>query len=267
MNSTTCLWNSRYALYRTFIYPLERREISSIGLRSRPSRICLPATRSFSVQSIKNSGANSNANGNGNRNGNGRVGAPGTSARDRPPQDHEITDRWVMVVNEDKKLEGPYRTVDLLARLGLTAETLRVVVPRDPGNKEQPNAICRIINKKAEFEAQRARKEKERLEKVSQKKGIGKTKTLELNWAISAHDLQHKMKNLRDFLEKGYKVEVLLAKKKRSRAATAEECKALVESVQEAVKGVPGAKEWKSSDGIALKSMTFFFQGPAKSDA
>jgi translation initiation factor IF-3 len=128
--------------------------------------------------------------------------------------------------------------------------------PSDVPVPIQPTAaICRIVDMEAEAQ------EKETAEKET-KKLAQQTKELELNWAIAAHDLSHKMRRLEEFLAKGMRVELLLARKKASRTASKEEGELLVEKVKEAVANVPGAIEYKKVDGSVGAVMRMFFEGP-----
>jgi translation initiation factor IF-3 len=77
-------------------------------------------------------------------------------------------------------------------------------------------------------------------------------KQLELNWAISANDLQLKMKQMQEFLKKGKKVELLLANKRHQRKASPEEAQALLQAVREKIDEV-GAAETVPMEGAILK--------------
>jgi translation initiation factor IF-3 len=94
------------------------------------------------------------------------------------------------------------------------------------------------------------------------KKSALVNKTIELNYAIDAHDLQHRLQKLREFLEKGYRVEVVLARKRRTRLTTIEERQKVLESVRAVLGEVKGGIEWKKEDGVLEKgSKRLFFQG------
>lgn len=62
------------------------------------------------------------------------------------------------------------------------------------------------------------------------------TKQVELNWAIDAHDLSHRLKQLSKFLGKGRKVEIILTRKQGKRPPTAQEVKHVMDSVLETVR-------------------------------
>jgi len=126
---------------------------------------------------------------------------------------------------------------------------------RDAATPEYP--ICRIVDVKAERAAQQL-KEKDEMHRLSVR-----TKELELNWAIAPNDLERSLKQLRNFLEKGYFVQVsLLRKFKRGkRVATEDEVKALLQRVDEAIKEISGVRETKKREGVMGKQLKLSLQG------
>jgi len=178
------------------------------------------------------------------------------------PQDHAIPDKYIIVVDETGKASGPHLTANVLRDIDLSVATLRMVRVANPAH-DPPEAVCKIVDRKAEREAEKVRKAQEKLDKASKKKGVGKTKELELNWAIDGHDLTYKLKNLKEFLWKGYKVDLTLNSRKRKRAATDEEGKALLKAIEAAIVDVPGTKHRKKTDGEMLQTFRFYLEGPA----
>ncbi|GJD01173.1 translation initiation factor IF-3 [Colletotrichum higginsianum] len=168
-----------------------------------------------------------------------------------------IRDRQVLVVDENNKLTGPHETRRVLQSLDPETQSLRMVSRPGPNPApDQPRfAICRVVDKRVEKEREKVQ---EKARKETARK-LARFKVLELNWAIAPHDLGHRMKQMKGFLEKGYKVEVLFAKKKGSRRATRDEAEALVQAVRDAVAEVGGAKEWKESEGSPSRSSSFIW--------
>ncbi|CAI0646761.1 unnamed protein product [Colletotrichum noveboracense] len=253
MRVARCLFNSRTALYRVFISPYEKVEALS-----RCSALSAPATRVLPpvAASIPNLSRHASMIHRYKKRGTGRP----DENKKRLIENDRIRDRNIMVVDEDNKLAGPYATSKVLLSLDLEKETLRLVspAPSDPGPDQPAYAVCKIIN----IQEERARVRKLEQAKKLQAK-TNKTKELELNWAIASNDLNHKMRQLRTFLTKGYKVEILMAKKKGSRIATADEAQALVQAVRDVVEETRGAKEWKASEGQPLKVMRLYLSGKA----
>ncbi|KAI0977185.1 hypothetical protein F4678DRAFT_412120 [Xylaria arbuscula] len=174
------------------------------------------------------------------------------------PRDKDIPYRWVRIPDAAGTLSAPQRTDDVLASLP-SGHSLIMVAPPPPspasGVLQPKAAICRIVDTAGQAKAAEAA-EREAKQTAQQ------TKTLELNWAIAAHDLTHKMKRLGEFLGKGMRVEVMLARKRGTRKATGEEATALVERVREAVASVPDVSEYKRSDGHVGGVLRLFFEGP-----
>ncbi|KAK2759663.1 translation initiation factor [Colletotrichum kahawae] len=255
MRVTRCLFNSRTALHRVFISPYEKVEaLSRCSALSAPTaRVLLPV-----AASIPNLSRHASMVHRYKKRGTGRP--DNRENKNRPPENDRIRDRNIMVVDEENKLAGPYSTAKVLLSLDLEKETLRMVspAPSDPGPDQPAYAVCKIID----IQEERARTRKLEQAKKLQAKA-NKTKELEINWAIASNDLNHKMRQLRTFLTKGFKVEVLMAKKKGSRVATADEAQALVQAVRDVVEETRGAKEYKASEGQPLKVMRLYLSGKA----
>jgi translation initiation factor IF-3 len=127
------------------------------------------------------------------------------------------------------------------------------VVPGEPGVPP----ICKIQSKEKLREAEKARQKSERNSKG------GTAKTMELNWAIDKHDLGHRMDKLKGFLEKGWKVEVVCAKKRKGKTASPEDAEALVARIRGVCGSVVGSREHKPMEGKILETVTLHLEGKA----
>lgn len=132
--------------------------------------------------------------------------------------------------------------------------SLIVVVPGEPGVPP----ICKIIDKKKEWAAQKERKKKQ----SSSGAKATPTKTMELNWAIEQGDLGHRLARVKEFLEKGWKVEIVLAAKRKGKQADVEDAEALIKKIREVIVDT-GAKETKDMEGKLLGVVTIFTEGKA----
>jgi translation initiation factor IF-3 len=164
----------------------------------------------------------------------------------------------VRIVSDDNKLSPPQYTSSILGSIDRKTETL-VMVARsdsDPNSDSDGSSypICRIQSKHALREAEKARQKKKEAPSTT-------VKTIELNWAIDPHDLQHRLQRVKDFLSKGWRVDVVMAGKKRGRKATPDETKILVEKVREAMKEVEGSKEWRDIEGSLGATATIYLVG------
>lgn len=173
-------------------------------------------------------------------------------------RDEDITYRLVQVRQEDGRLSEPTPTKSVLAGLNRRIESLVVLALPKTGAGNGPRyPICKVVDKRAEQKAA-AEKQKEQRKKAVQ------TKEMELNWGIDSHDLDHRLKQLRTFLEKGLKVEVILLNKKgKKKKPSQDEAQGVVDRVKETMGEVPGAKESKVMDGQILSTLRLFLEGPA----
>lgn len=149
---------------------------------------------------------------------------------------NEEVDEVIQVVGENG-LGLPTRSSEVLRTLDQSQYTLVQVAPASEGRA----AVCKIMSKKEIYEQERAKAKAARAAKTS-------TKTLELNWAIDSHDLEHRLKQVRGFLEKGRIVEIIMTRKKGKRPPTEEEVQGLYESVMEMIEEEQ-AVETKAREG------------------
>lgn len=176
-----------------------------------------------------------------------------SKVEDQRKRDEGIHSREVCLVQPDGKLGRPQLLSWVLGRIDRKAEFV------EQYNEVDGIPICKIINKKGAREAAKSRKK--------QKQPSAVTKYLELNWAIDHNDLAHRFGKLREFLERGHRVEVLLLKKKkRMRDATAEEGRQTLESLSKYVKGIEGAKEIRAMEGDFLGRATLYYEGKVKAN-
>ncbi|RGP81784.1 translation initiation factor if-3 [Fusarium longipes] len=275
MSSFACLQSSRRALYRVFV---ERETLLTRQLLPTTQRIPLHQSRLFSVSSLQLKGKarrgkaaqddfEMEPNEEEAKSHDRRYTTKEDfikSGRDRLPIDHEITDPKIMVL-DNGVFDGPLFTRNVMSRINTSTESLRMAtpyIPADPkNNKPAQYALCKIVNKKEEYERQRELQERRRVSKQTS----SKTKEIEMSWAISDNDLKIKTKQLVGFLSKGWKVEVILGfkkkgQKKRTSEDTAEE--AFVK-VQKLVKEL-GSKEYKPREGDVGRTMRFYLEGISK---
>lgn len=71
---------------------------------------------------------------------------------------------------------------------------------------------------------------------------------------------------MREFLEKGYRVDVLLVGKRKKRKASPEEAAETLRKVKESIGLVEGAREWKSMEGKVGVQVMLYIEGRAKKD-
>ncbi|KAG8667925.1 hypothetical protein FPOAC2_13129 [Fusarium poae] len=272
MSSFACLQSSRRALYRVFI---ERDALTRQFITPAQRTLPLYQNRRFSVSPLQLKGKSRRQKGlladleaepdeDEARAFDRRYTTQEDfikSGRDRLPIDFEITDPKIMVL-ENGILDGPKVTRNVMSRIDTSTESLRMATPykpADPKNNEPVQyALCKVVNKREEYERQREIQQRRRVSKQTSPK----LKEIEMSWAIDDNDFKIKTKQLIGFLSKGWKVELILGfkkkgQKKRTSEDTAEETYA---KVQQLVKDL-GSKEHKPSEGEVGRTLRFYLEG------
>jgi translation initiation factor IF-3 len=153
---------------------------------------------------------------------------------------------------------------DVLNRIDRTTHRLIQVGeapgPSDAFGASPPIPVCKIQSKK-EIYLDQQRKNAEAKEKKRVSAITSSVKTLELNWAIDGNDLGHRLERMREFLEEGRKVEVVLAAKKRGRKASAAECEGVLRRIRNVVEEVEGSREERAMVGTLGAFTTLAFVG------
>lgn len=162
---------------------------------------------------------------------------------DTPPINGAIRASFVQVVNDEGNLDPPTRLDDVLESFDNEKFFLMQV---QEGDRDTP-PVCKVYNKKEYRAHEKAKAKSARSAKVS-------LKQIELNWAIDAHDLSHRLKQLSTFLEKGRRVEVLLTTKKRKRNPTVDEIKQVMQSVLDTIREA-GGTQTKAMEGEPGKQL------------
>ncbi|KAF7862681.1 hypothetical protein EAF04_007554 [Stromatinia cepivora] len=230
MSNTRCVFNAASALRRVFLAPIEH--LSTLLLRTPTFSSRLTTIHPTLIQQRTLLKSTSNA-----------------VPEQRLPRDEEITDLYLRLKNAEQKLDAPVRTSEILKSINLKTHMLQIIAYSEDG--EPP--IAKIIDK------QEAARQK-RLAKKS-KNPAAVTKTIEMNWAIERNDLGHRLERIREFLERGNKVEVVLAGKKKGRKATEEEAEGVVGRVREFVEEVSGARESRKMEGKVGVQAVLYFEG------
>ncbi|KAH7033087.1 uncharacterized protein B0I36DRAFT_320750 [Microdochium trichocladiopsis] len=189
-----------------------------------------------------------------------------TPKQKQKPQvsNHDIPYQWIRIKQENRAgeegdvLGPPERTDDVLRKLDMSRMSLVMLAPPPPPRPgEQSAAICKLVDLEEEARRAAAEQKEARKEKAN-------SKELEFNWAIAKGDMEMKLNRLAEFLRKGMRVDVTLAKKRGSRAASVQEAEQLMANIKEAVAQVPHAKEVKKPDGQPGRVVRMSFEGPGK---
>lgn len=170
------------------------------------------------------------------------------------PADEDIPARLIQIVQDDKSLAPPTFLHEALNGFDRNKSLLLQVSPETPTRP----AICKIMLK---IEL----KEREKAKAKAAKQASGSSvKQIELNWGIDGHDLEHRLKKVREFLEKGKPVEFILLPKKKKKRATMEQAQSLVHTIKSRLPEL-GGTEVKPMAGTLLGVLHMFVQ--KKSDS
>ncbi|TAQ90598.1 hypothetical protein B7494_g1057 [Chlorociboria aeruginascens] len=237
--SSRCLFNTASALHSVFIASIEQSQTQLLLRRSSPAafpntapKLFPPRRRCYAISSRPES-------------------APSKSGK--YPRDDGISSREVIMVDREGKLQEPVPTREVLSSINRNTHSLIIVAMGEEGAPP----ICKIIDKRLAREQELARMKQAK----QMKSNVGNiVKTLELNWAIDGNDLEHRLKKMKEFLEKGNRVEIVLAPKRKGKKASEEEAESLLEKIRENVKSVPGGQEWKKFEGKILGQGLMFFE-------
>ncbi|TVY53334.1 Translation initiation factor IF-3 [Lachnellula cervina] len=172
--------------------------------------------------------------------------------KSRLPTNDEISARSITLVTADGKLSAPQNTRSVLSSLDQKTHVLTMVVE---GTEEEP-PICKVLNRAELYAAEKERRKR----KKDEGKGKSRSKELEMNWAIEKGDEKTKMRKLVEWVGRGWKVEVTLAKKRKGRVAGEEECEALVGRLK-GVLAEGGGKEFKPAEGKVGGVLTIYCEG------
>lgn len=169
--------------------------------------------------------------------------------------DNDIEAEFVQMRRDDGTLSPAKRLRELLSEI----RDEQVVQELSPQGQFPNTAVVRVVER-GELLLDVAKKE-QALKALQKQTKQSRPKQIELNWAISENDLVMKLNQMADFLNKGKKVELLLAAKKKSRRATPAEAEAVISRLREKIEEV-GAKEVKDREGKLLGMVVLTVQKP-----
>ncbi|MCJ1377031.1 hypothetical protein MMC17_000121 [Xylographa soralifera] len=185
------------------------------------------------------------------------------SLRDAPPRDEAIRSMTVRIVSADNKVQESSYLPDVLASIDRKTHFIQQVSP--PDDPKFPIPICKIIDKKESRD-----QEKAKAKAVKSSQHAASVKKLELSWGIGKHDLEHRMKKVREFLEEGRRVEIVVGASRRKGQAKkaakieAQEAAETFKTIREAVAGIDDATEWKPMIGSVGTMATLYLEAKTK---
>ncbi|KAL4075619.1 hypothetical protein J3A83DRAFT_4077190, partial [Scleroderma citrinum] len=159
----------------------------------------------------------------------------------------KIPYRLVRVVDPETDKLSPTKQLlqNLLSSLDLKKWIVELVA-------ETPEPIVRISDRKESFQ-------KFKEQRKAMKKGLKSgeaPKEIQLTWGTAAGDISHKLAKARLHLEKGFKADVVFARRKGQELPTRKEMQARVEEVALELEDI--AKEWKAREVTPTMTIMFF---------
>lgn len=115
--------------------------------------------------------------------------------------------------------------------------------------------ICKVINKKEQFQ-----KSKERSTATKQKKQANKKeeKEFQLTWGVAVHDLQHKLKRVQQVLDKGGRAALVISSPKGSKPPLPSDRKMFADMLKDQLGFNEGkATVWKAEEWRGAKSSIY----------
>ena len=171
--------------------------------------------------------------------------------------DEDIRAHEIQFIDAAGKFQGLQPLRDVLASFDRGLYNLVCV---NPHAKDQP-LTCKLLLKTEVAEAERKsyRAEREKRKERREKNPNQILKEVELSWAISEHDLGHRMKKVREFMEKGNRVAVTLGTKKGMAKQTIGAMAGLLKAVRGECE--EWGKEIKEPEGQVGRRYTMLFEG------
>ncbi|KAI5790158.1 hypothetical protein EDC01DRAFT_657821 [Geopyxis carbonaria] len=186
----------------------------------------------------------------------------------KPILDEAIKPRIVNFVDRNGKFHIDQSVSDLLNQIDRRTEHIQWV---NAQAKNDTTPLCKIITKEAIRNQAKAKYEKAKEERIKAKEEretkplkTNVLKEVELSWAISSHDLGHRMKKILEFLEKGYKVELTFGTKKGMQKQHLETMENLVENLRKNLARL--GKEWAEPQGSIGRRYTLYYRGRGPQD-
>ncbi|EWC48186.1 hypothetical protein DRE_02290 [Drechslerella stenobrocha 248] len=130
---------------------------------------------------------------------------------------------------------------------------------------ESDGHVVRLFTKESlQARAEEERKEKETRKKSKKAGGGGSVagKEIQISWGIDSHDLTHRLERAGKFLEKGNRVELMIAKKKGQSKVTPERLQEVMDVIEEFMYYNGGASVRKQEGEVGAQ-IKMWLQRPA----
>lgn len=119
--------------------------------------------------------------------------------------------------------------------------------------------LCRLYSKEQLEEDEKAAYWMKKEKKQGNKDPTKVVKKVEISWATAPNDLEHKLKRIDEFLQRGNRVEVILGTRKGMAKQTPEKVAGLVERIRKEAE--KSGKEWKVAEGVIGVQYLIYLEG------
>ncbi|KAG9294168.1 hypothetical protein G9A89_021527 [Geosiphon pyriformis] len=166
---------------------------------------------------------------------------------EKHPRDEEIDYNLIKFVNAEGKMEGVKYLREILGSMDRKKYWLVQV------STDIKPPICKLVDKKLEYLKHKSIRQRAKESSKLQHGAI--TKQVQISWNVSENDSMRKFSHAKEFLQKGYHVQ-LIVKPKKGQKPNREEAEAMRKKVIDTLSG--HAKDIQESP--ALKKWTLIFE-------
>lgn len=170
----------------------------------------------------------------------------------RLPRNYEIKSELVWLIDEMGEVVGPLSPSRILKNFDFQNKSFVTISEKYGEGGEYP--LCKIMDR-----AVVRRTELAALRNKHKKKQV-QTKTIELTWVVEAHDLETKLRRMKEFLLKGSRVKILVKPKKKGKVMAVADAEEILRRIKDSADEA-GGKELKSLEGQVLGLMEVTYEG------
>ncbi|CCU75079.1 hypothetical protein BGHDH14_bgh01530 [Blumeria hordei DH14] len=171
--------------------------------------------------------------------------------KSRLPRNLEIKSELVWLIDEMGEVVGPLEPSRILKNFDFQNKSF-VTVSENYGEDGQ-YPLCKIMDRavvrRSELAALRNKQKKKQIQ----------TKTIELTWVVEPHDLETKLRRMKEFLLKGSRVKILVKPKKKGKVIAVPDAENILQRIKDSVNEV-GGKEMKPLEGQVLGLMEVTYE-------
>lgn len=171
-------------------------------------------------------------------------------------------EKLVLYIDNSGNSQGLRPLPELLRHLDRENFQLHCINPQVSGDPTVDPFIVKLTPITRIDDLRVRARERKAQDKANKRKPANTRKEIEFTWAVSEYDLGHRLKRIREFLEKGYRVEITFRVKKKMAKQTLAHMEELVEKLER--KLARWGREEREKEGEIGRSMTLNWVGVEK---